>query len=160
MRAGYEIDDIQSLIYAVFNKYTTDTAPWTSWTVKRGFPEEAYFDKQSKPFIYIDTPVLVARNYSQGGQGVGNYELIVGCWDHRDHGGIEEVNIMTGHILDKINNTKALHSKEFDITLGATTYSSTTLTAQGVAVLSGVGPRNLSEAPKDFRHELTLTVRY
>jgi hypothetical protein len=158
-RTGYEVDDIQSVLYAVILKFVNNTAPWTRWSVMRGYPETEYFATITKPFIYLDTPILTDDTYIQGGLGHGSWEMILGCWDTRDTGGIEEVQIMSSSLLSFFRNPQSCHTKVFDVTLGTTAYSNTTLKAQGIHIQNISGPRNISEAIKDFRQELTLFLR-
>jgi len=162
MRTNRKIDDIQHVLYSLILEIISDTAPWTSWAVTKDYPEAEYFEKTAKPFFYLESPTMVSRIYQQGGRGLGQFEMIVGCWDHRDHGGMEEVRIMSSELIELVDNSYRMHTEQFDVTIGTTTYSNTTLKAQGIRVRNITGPfdRSSGETLKEFRQECTLEINF
>ena len=161
IREKYKIDDIQKCIYALILKLTTATSPFTDWAVVYGFPEAEIFDSFTKPFIYVEMPVATFRFDMQAG-GKPNYawEMIIGIWDDRKTGGSEEISIMASQLLALFNDPQTCMRTQFNVTLGTTTYTNTTLLAQGIGIVNISGPREILDnvAMKEFRQEFNLTL--
>ena len=159
LRSGYITEDIQKSIFRMLSAYTS--SPFDSWQVIMGWPKEQIFEELSQPFMYVLEPQITS-SYSQFGGGVSRkvWEIIIGAWDHRNDGGIEEVNIMCSQLINIFGNAQTAHTKTFTVTLGSTTYTSTTLKALGIRIRGIVGPRDLSSSSdiKEFRKEMTVTL--
>jgi len=161
VRAGYIINDIQVVLFRLLSQYVSDTAPWTSWSCIMGWPESETFEVATKPFIYVMEPKL-ADTREQFGSGLTSqnlWEVIIGVWDHRQHGGPEEINIMCSQ-LRNLFTTSGVYTKTFNVTLGSTVATATTIKAQGLRIKYIAGPRDLSESSdvKDFRAEMNLGI--
>lgn len=158
VRTNYKIQDVWENFYKLFSQFATDTAPW--WDVIKGWPESEVFD-QGKNFIYTEPPKVVGVIGQQGGVFGSNMNMLIGIWVDRQRGGIEESNIMASCLLDLFNNPNALHSKQYDVTLGLTDYENTTLLAQGIHVDVGlIGPRDINIPDlTDFRQEFEINLR-
>ena len=162
MRTNRKFDDIQTLIYTLIGHLIATETPWSSWGVVRSYPEEEYFIKNTKAFLYVDHPFLEGQTFQQGGRSIGTFSVIIGMWGHRDYGGAEEVSIMASELLELVDDTNRMHTEEFDVSIGSTDYTNTTLKAQGLRVKGITGPRQLHDGEdlKDFRQEMTLTVLF
>lgn len=161
IRENYEVDDIQTLVYSLLLHLAGDTSPWTSWEVIRGFPDVDVFDQFSKPFLYVLMPTTNYAYRHQGGK-VGNkmWSLLIGAWDDRKTGGPEEIAIISSRMLGLFGDPQTAHTTTFNCTLGTTTYTNTTLIAQGLRITAVRGPRELfAENIKEFRAEFELELR-
>jgi len=159
VRDDYIIEDIQKVLVYLFKEMVATT--WTRWGVVFGWPEQDVFEKFNKPFIYELTPQESGEIQQQGGgHGRNFWELIIGLWDDRQTGGIEEINIMSSKLHNFLKTPQICHTQQFDVTLGDTVYTNTTLSTQGLRVQSIQGPREIfTEDIKEFRREFTLIIR-
>jgi len=160
VRQNTIVTDIWKCVHALLKKYCDNTAPWSSWDCIKGYPEEERFADFTKPFIYTEDPFPVGDVYMQQGASKGKrlYSIIIGAWDDRKTGGIEEITIMTSRISDLFSDPYTVHTATFDVTL-ATAISDTTLKAQGIRVDAIGGPRKIEiENQKEFRREFELRV--
>ncbi len=160
IRRTYLIDDVQKCVFRLLRQLTGAESPWTSWNVIEGYPEDRVFEEFDKPFIYVLKPVVTGAYRQQG--GLPNYlmEMVIGMWDDRKTGGPEEINIIGSHLLELFMNPQSLYSKKFNVTLGTTSFTDTTLAAQGLRIKNIKGPKELKvKAVKEFRREFTLFLR-
>jgi hypothetical protein len=159
LRAARKSTDIQQCFYQLLAAKSAATSPWTSWTVTLGWPEDDVYKRFSKPMIWVECPVSSGTIESQGAPPVERYSMIIGGWCDRKTGGEEEMNMITDTILNLFRDPKTLMSTStFNVTTSAS-YTGTTLTAQGVAVLGINGPRVISvEDPKEFRREFEVII--
>ena len=159
VRAAYVTDDTQMCLFKMLSAYTA--SPWSRWSKVLGWPEAKVFETFTKPFIYILEPQITSQ-VEQFGGGLRRYvwETIIGFWDHRTSGGMEECNIGCSHLINLFGDPQTVHAKTFTVTLGDTTYTDTTLKAQGIRIRGIVGPRDLSNTTdvKEFRKEMTITL--
>ncbi len=157
IRAAYKSTDIQQCIYQLLKAKTA--APWSSWTVILGWPEDDVYKRFSKPILWVEIPVATGRLDQQGGQSLNRYSMIIGAWDDRKTGGEEEINVISDTITALFEDPKTLHSTStFNVTTSAA-FTGTTLTAQGVIVEAINGPRVIStEDPKEFRREFEVII--
>lgn len=126
-----------------------------------GWPEaDAITKKFVKPPVYVMPPKVVDWRWVQGGKPGKALRMIIGAWDDRGSGGTEEINIIGSRIADLFSDPQALNSQSFNVTLGSYT-SGTTLIAQGINVMSIIGPRDLTDivdGSKEFRIEFDLDL--
>lgn len=162
LRSTHLVDDIQLCIYTMLNTLSGSTSPWTSWTIKLGFPEEEVLDQFTKPLIYVMSPVQLNKIKQQGGSAITRiWRLTVGCWLERKHGGIEELNIIGSRLMSLFEDPKvACVDTTFTVTLGTTTYTDTYLSAMGICVDGIEGSKERFEFidEKDFRREWDLVL--
>lgn len=162
IRSSYILTDVQECLYQFLSKLIVGSAPWTSWAVQKGWPESDVLKHFSKPIIYIDAPLITDTKYWQmGGVPLFQVSTIIGCYNDRSTGGPEELEIISGHLVEKFLNPSGVLAVTFNVTLGATTYSSTTLGAQGIRIQNISGPRGgiTADDLKEFRKELELTLK-
>ena len=153
------MDDIQTAIIGLLVSKTS--APWTSWTVIRGWPEASVFENLSKPFIYVEHPEFTGRaNIMQGGgKYIKNWNMIIGAWDDRKTGGPEEIAIITSQLVNLFFDS-SVHTATFTASVGGTTYTGKTLLEWGIAISPNVTSRAIAtEGEKEFRNEVYLTLR-
>jgi hypothetical protein len=149
-------------VYQFIAKLITGSAPWTSWTVQKGWPESDVLKHFAKPIIYLDDPLLTETKYWQmGGLFAYQVSVIVGCYNDRTTGGLEELGIICGHLVEKFLNPSGVRAVTFNVTLGATTFTATTLKGQEIRVQNISGPRGgiTTDDLKEFRKELELTLK-
>ena len=162
VRSGYILTDVQECLYQFITKLIAGSAPWTSWAVYKGWPETDVLKHFSKPTIYIDAPLITDTKYYQQG-GLFNYQVsvILGCYDDRTTGGPEELEIMASQLVATLLNPSSVLAVTFNVTLGATAYTSTTLIAQGIRIQTMYGPRSgmTSNDLKEFRKEMELVLK-
>lgn len=159
VRAGYEIDDIQTAIKALLD--TKTSAPWSSWTVIRGWPEYAVMNNLAKPIIYVEHPVLnsAAAFQQGGGKSIKEWQMVIGAWDDRKTGGPEEIAIITSQLINLFSDA-AVHTVTFTAAVGGTTYTSKTLLDWGIAIAPQAFSRDIAtKDEKEFRNEVTLIIR-
>ena len=160
IRTGAKLIDSWKCIDALLNKKTA-TVPWSSWKVVKGWPESNVFTDLGTPIIFIEAPQKVSNNIAQQG-GKKQEEILefrIGLWDDRKTGGVEEITILSGSMLDFFGNMNTVHTATFAVTLGSA-FTDTTLLAQGLRIEEFTGPRNISTPnPKEFRREFILRVR-
>lgn len=158
IRDDYIIEDIQKIMVYLIKKMITDT--WTRWEVIFGYPEQAIFEKFTKPFIYIMAPTEIDGRLQQGGRGRCHWEMTIGLWDDRQTGGSEEINIQGSKLHNFFKTSQTCHAKQFNVILGATTYTNTTLKAQGIRILNIKKLKGdiFTEDIKEFRNEYILTL--
>ena len=157
VRQATIIEDCERCFERLFSSLASDTAPWSSWEVQIGFPDEDVLGRFDKPILYTESPVYVGEIRQMGGRGIGRYSMFFGAWDDRKTGSVEEINIMSSTILNFFRNRKAAHTQTFTITLGSTTYTDTTLCDMGIVVedIQDMGSKATNEI-KEFRHEYRL----
>lgn len=160
-RSTHIIDDIELSIYSLLYELSTSTSPWTDWTIKRGFPEEEVLDQFDEPIIYVMQPIQVGKVQQQGQSAVNRrWRMTIGAWLDRKHGGTEELNIIGSRLMSLFEDPRtACVLTTFDITLGATAYTDTNLTALGIFVDGIEGPEPIyAPDEKEFRDEFKLYV--
>jgi len=151
--------DIQDCLYALVGQYVSATSPWTNWQAIRGWPESDILSAESKNYIYILDAQQAGTFGHQGGKSRNIWEVVIGFWVTRDKGGADEMAIWVGQMFDKFQNPQEIHTKQFTVTLGTTTYTNTTLTAMGIAIRDIRGPSSeMGENLKEFRREMILTL--
>lgn len=170
IRNDHFFEDIRKILLAFFN---AQSAPATSWTFILDYPDKHFFHKWAKPFIWLENITPTGRMESQynfhstsvvGGSTYKNYvylmemELRIGAWLAEKHGGMEEINIIRSWLVNLFNPPlPKLPSTTFNVTLGATTYTGTTLYAQGIRQISFFGDNDVpTEDIKEFRREVNL----
>lgn len=163
MRATAVIEDVQRCVHACLAAITG--APWSRWDVILGWPEaDATTGKFVKPPIYVMPPIVTDWRWIQGGKPGSRLRMILGAWDDRGTGGTEEINLIASRLLDFFTDPKVMNAQTFTITIGTTTYTGTTLIAQGIRVDTGAGPgitgpRQIqSDDLKEFRYEFDLNL--
>ena len=152
--------DIWKCIDAVMVKQKS-AAPWLSWKIIKGWPESNVFTDLGSPFIFLESPIQIGYNTPQQGCNKTQefFEMKIGLWDDRKTGGVEEISIMSGRILDFFGDMRKCHTATFNVAMG-TAYTNTTLISQGVVIETVSGPRMIqTENPKEFRREFTLQLR-
>jgi hypothetical protein len=160
IRNNNKIVDTWKCFDALLNK-KTNSSPWSSWKVIKGYPESDVFTDLGTPIIFTESPRRISTNIVQQG---GNrekefYEIRLGVWDDRKTGGVEEINIISGRILDLFENKYDVHTATFDVTLGSA-FPDTTLMAQGIRVEDIAGPREIATTnTKEFRHEFNIRIQ-
>ena len=160
IRRTYLIDDVQKCVFQLLRQLANTESPWTSWDVVEGYPEERVAGEFDEPFVYVLKPVVSTVYKQQGGLPSYLMEMIIGMWDDRKTGGPEELNIIASHILELFMNPQTLNTTTFTITLGTTTYTNTTLAAQGIRINNIEGPEEVEVTDvKEFRGEFTLFLR-
>ena len=160
IRATNKIVDIWKCVHAFLNKKRA-SAPWSSWKIIKGWPESDVFTDLGSPFIFTESPIQIGYNTPQQGARRSEefFEMKIGLWDDRKTGGIEEISILSGRVLDTFGDMYGVHTATFDVTL-ASAHTDTTLLEQGITIEDIRGPRNIAtENPKEFRREFTLRIR-
>jgi len=160
MRPDHIINDIQTCFVALFEQLQSDTVPFTNWQIVREYPETTVLDNMTDLFIYIKAPTLTSRRYHQGGKSGLDFEIIIGIHNDKITGGAEEHVIAESVILNLLNDSKAVHTKVFDVQLGNTVYQNQTLTLQGIRVMDISGPFRIVEKKEDeFKSEFRVRVK-
>ena len=146
MRANHILYDMTSCFVALFEQLGTDTAPFTDWQIVREYPAATVLDNMTAPIIYIKTPVLAGRRQYQGGRSGLDFEIVFGIHNDKTSGGAEEHAIAESAVLNFLNDSKAVHTKTFNVQFGNSVYPEQTLILQGIRVLDITGPfRNIDE---------------
>jgi len=160
VRRAYILEDVRECLYRAILKLTTSTAPWTSWAVTNGWPETDLMEQYTKLIIFLDAPLVPdLKKRHAGGLPSIPISIMVGAWNDISTGGLEENNIAISHIVEQFLNPKTLNQITFNVTLGSTTYTATTLIAQGIRISNVFGPRNLDKPDsKEYRRELELVI--
>ena len=165
VRQQYITRDIQDCIYALISGFSG--APWSAWSYTLGWPDfetpgsktgiEGDFD----PTVYILEPVKTNEYEQQGGGNiVCEWSLIIGFWLNRDSGGPDEMQVWVSNMAYKFQARQAIHTATFTVKLGTTTYTNTTLTAQGIYVNGITGQSyEMSENKDAFRREMTIYLQ-
>jgi len=159
VRSTNKADDTKTCIAALLKQLATDTVPYTRWTVIEGYPNFEVEGEFTKPYLYIMLPLLSGFYQSQGGLKTHAFESIIGFWCDNQTGGENEMGVWESRMIHLFDNPQTVHTKQFTVTLGATTYTNTTLLAMGIGIQSITGPgSDLGEDLKEFRREMTLTL--
>jgi len=170
IRNDHIFEDIREVLLAFLN---AQIAPATSWTFIKDYPDKHFFHKWEKPFIWLENLSPIGTMDSQynyhsnsivGEASYKNYvyllelELRIGIWLAEKHGGMKEINIIRSWFMNLFNPPlPKLASGVFNVTLGATTYTGTTLYAQGIRQITVLGDSDVpTEDIKEFRRELNL----
>ena len=158
MRANYIVEDIQKILWSLFKSLSS---PWTDWEIILDYPDQSVFEEFTKPFIYVEKPMIVNTFQQQGGTRSHDWEMTIGFWDDRKTGGPGEINIMTSRFIALFDNPQTLATAKFTVVLGATTTANTTLVSQGLKFKNITGPREIIKDTdlKEFRNEITVTLR-
>ena len=158
VRETLKIRDIQDCIVEVLKKYA-EAAPWSSWTIKFGFPD-IQTTGDFGPYVYVMAPMIAGQVEMMGaGKPLNFWTIVVGFWIVRASGGADEIQVWCSEMISKFQDIKAIHEKQFTVTLGTTTYTNTTLLSQGVHVRSITGPSfDMAEDKDEFRQEFTITL--
>ena len=160
IRRAKSVEDVQRVIYYLISKLTSATSPWTKWDVVLGYPDTQVFENFDKPFIYVMAPIVIDKVWQMAGKPVFLWQMTLGCWDDRKTGGDEMINIMGSTMLDFFTDPQTCHTQQFDVTIGGTVYTDTTLVNQGVMVtdINGPFPR-FTEDMQEFRTESDLLLK-
>ena len=155
IREQYITSDLWDVMYALFNSYTT--SPWNRWDVIQGYNADEIYSAEDKNYLYIEQPVVMGEVQQKAGRSRFRWEMPIGFWVSDSKGGINEVSVFESQILYLINNPQDLHHKTFNVTLGATTYTGTTLADLNVKVRSLIGARReLGGDIGEYRRELEI----
>jgi len=130
-------NDIQKCIKAMLDAKITADDDWDNrrWTVIRSYPGSDLMDQISKAIIWIDEPVLSAQATSQGSSQSNNeYRLNIGVLTDNKTGMIHEAASIMSRFEDLFTDPAVLNAITFNITLGATSYTSKTLMQMGIYV--------------------------
>ena len=160
IRRKYSVSDTQKVIFTLLTKLASATAPWSSWQIVYGYPEGEFF-KFTKQLLYVMAPFKVGRETHQGGRAATQWEMIIGVWGKggdEGTGGVEEVDIAAGHILDFFSDPE-VYGTTFTCTIGSTTYTNKTLYDHGVIIKSTSGPAEIPvEDSLEYRREVTISL--
>jgi len=160
MRADHILYDMTSCFVALFEQLQTDTTPFTDWQIVREYPAVTVLDNMTALIIFIKTPVLAGRRQFQGGKCGLDFEMVIGIHNDKTSGGVEEHSIAEGAVLNFLNDSKAVHTKTFNLQLGNTNYSEQTLTLQGIRIMNITGPfRNVDEKEDEFNSEFRIKLQ-
>ena len=151
----YIVSNIWDVMYALFNSYTT--SPWNRWNVIQGYNADEIYKAEDKNYLYIETPVMMGEIRQKAGRSRFRWEMPIGFWVTDSKGGINEMSVFESQILYLINNPQDLHHKQFNVTLGATTYTDKTLSFFGIKVRSLIGARReLGGEIGEYRREVEI----
>ncbi len=160
IRQNFSVSDTQAAIFALLKKLTGTVAPWSSWEALLGYPEGEKF-AFAKQLIYVMPPVKAGYIPQQGGRSATIWEMALGVWGKGGEGGTggeAEADIAAGHLLDLFGCPDA-YAVTFNLTLGATSYTNTTLRAQGITLTGTSGPILVPvEEPLEFRREISMSL--
>ncbi|HNR69543.1 MAG TPA: hypothetical protein PKN24_15970 [bacterium] len=159
IREGYEIADIQQAVMGFLRAKTVSSAPWTSWAVVEGWPNQTVFETFTKPFLYCHSPLMIEQVQQQGGgKPRFNWELVVGGWTDREKGGSEEAAIMQSALMRLFANS-AVNAVTFSGTVAGTAFTAKTLPQIGVVIDGIQNPRSIEfEQEDDFRGEVSILL--
>ncbi len=157
MRTSHKVDDIQQVVYSLFNYLSETVSPFTDWDVILNYPDTKIFENFEKPIIYIESPKPVATFGFQGGENINNWSLIIGLWVGREHGGPGELNIMESQMLSYFNNLKKFYEITFPVELGGDTFTDQTLFTQGI-LFNSYDYRPIDIDNNDFRCLFTINL--
>ncbi|MBN2410842.1 hypothetical protein JXQ31_04055 [candidate division KSB1 bacterium] len=160
MRPDHIIYDILTSFTALFEQFKSDTAPFKDWQIVREYPAATVLDNMTKPIIYLKAPILTGRRYYQGGRCGLDFEIVIGFHNDKTTGGAEERAIAESAVLNLLNDSKAVHTKSFDVQFGNTVYPEQTLTLQGIRVSEVTGPfREVDEKEDEFNSEFRVKLQ-
>jgi len=154
--------DIQKNFYALLEKLSQTTSPWSRWKIIRGFPNSTHFGKFDSLMVYVLVPSLRFTAIAQqgGDYSVGEFEISIGGWAQRVNGGVEEINIFSSQIYKLFSASQNWAGTTYDVTTDAV-YTGTTLYDQGISIVSITGPNKILENTdeNDFRNEFKIFFR-
>ena len=159
IRAAYRIDDIQLCIFELLND--SSDAPFDRCEIKLSYPNESEFNKFTKPFIYVNPPIINDSIFTQGALPNFRSEITIGTWTDQHLGGSGESNVINSALINLFSNPQKCHKDyTFTVTLGLTTYTNTTLTAMGIEVENVLYLREMAKSVdvKEFRYEISLQL--
>jgi hypothetical protein len=125
-------DDIQLLIYKLISSITL--TPISACEIRYGWPDIQVNTKFEKPIIYVLSPIVTSKDSHFAGLEKQNLELIIGCWNDRNTGGSARCDQVVSYLLNFFGNPQTCHNKTFDVTLGLTSYTNTTISAQDLYI--------------------------
>ena len=160
MRSDHLINDILGCFVALFEQLQSDTGPFTDWQIVREYPDSTVLENMTKPIIYIKSPVLTGRRYHLGGKSGPDFEIVIGIHNDKTTGGAVELAIAESAILNLLNDSKAVHTKTFNVQFGNAVYTGQTLTLQGIRIVDITGPfRKTDEREHEFNSEYRVRLQ-
>jgi len=160
MRADHILNDILNCFVTLFEQLQSDTPPFTDWQIVREYPAATVLDNMTALIIYIKAPVLAGRRRHQGGKCGLDFEIVIGIRNDKTTGGAEEHAVAASAMLNLINDSKAVHTKTFNVQFGNTVYPGQTLSLQGIRVLDITGPfRNVNVNEDEFNSEFRIRLQ-
>lgn len=155
MRFEHLKDDIQLLIYKLIDSISSN--PVAACNVKFGWPDFEVNKKFEKPVIYILSPLIISKDFHFGGQNKINLSLIIGCWNDRNTGGSARCDQIISYLYNFFDNKQTCHNATFTVTLGTTTYTNTTLSAQDCYIDDVTDDMEIqTDEINEFRKEIKL----
>ena len=163
MRRDTEIIlDLQTLFLTVL-KDLQSAAPWSRWQIVRGYPNATILDNFSNLTIYVMAPTWFSPGIANQGakKSTNNWQITIGVWADKKTGGVEETLIATSRIMDFFGDVTKWAQTEFNVTLGSTAYTDTTLIDQGINIFDVSGPQEIlnNVDTNEFRNEFTINFR-
>ena len=156
--------DMQAVIVALLKSLQT-AVPWSTWTIIFGYPNSTQIKAADKGVVYVEEPILTtgAESYQFGGGEPRNiWALRIGFWGFIDSGGRSRAGTWATQMVTLIQTKAALFAYKFDVEIASTTFSDTTLGAQGVWLDTISGPRPITgqaEDKNDYRLEFEITLK-
>jgi len=158
IRTNREERDIWQCLYNMLDARVTADSEWPECNVQHGYPNFDNIDT-SQPIVWIEQPLLIDRITQQGGRAVSRfYAVRLGIWADHHNGWIGEIGAISGSLIDFFDNLQTVHNVPFTVNLGATTYTDTTLTEQGIEVYDFSGALDTIYQEDEARREFTLYV--
>jgi len=160
---GQELKDIQNCFFGLFSYLEANTAPWTSWSVKKGWPDKeikAGTLPSKKPILWVELPIPIEDEQTQqGGRSLYWYAMRVGVITDTQSGGPLELGEMISRVLALFRNPQTLHSDSiFNVTINNVAIVGTNLITQGIRVQNITGREIETEDPDRFRYEFIITL--
>jgi len=159
IRAGYELTDVQKAVTDFLRyKVANSGAPWSSWTVVEGWPDQTVFANFTRLFLYSHTPLWVGEDVQQGGKGLRRLEMTIGGWSCIAAGGAEEAAIALSQLLALFGDP-AVNVATFNSVIGGTAYTAKTFPQLGIYINDITNPRAIEFRDEDdFRGEVSLQI--
>ena len=150
--------DMQAVIVALL-KSLQSSQPWDSWDVVFGYPNEERILAADKNIIYVETPIQETLASEQfGGEPRNEWFCTIGYWNSIDEGGREEAGTWNANMVTLIQGKRTLYAYTFDVEIGGTTFSSTTLGAQGVYLQTISSPIEIDKETDEDDHRMEVQI--
>jgi len=153
-------NDIQRLILYCIKGKISDGNPWARWIVIDRFPDEKVFSHFDNLIMFLGDPKTSSKLGQYGGtKSVLEMSLEIGIWCNDLHGGRSELKRCYGRCFDFFNNPSC-NLYAFDVSLGATDYTDTTLAAADLYVydVTDLVPIPVKEMT-EYRGRFDLLIR-